>query len=86
MKIGVAKFFEDATHRLSNILPMAFRHTAHDLSRIRQQETFVVDQGFGVGGRGARRCGAPQMASKTSPAAAEASEVSPAAAEASVGL
>ena len=27
-------------------------HTMHFLSRIRQQETFVVDQGFGVGGRG----------------------------------
>ena len=27
--------------------------TAHDLSHIRQQGTFVVDQGFGVGGRGA---------------------------------
>ena len=25
LKIGVANFFEDATHRLSNILPMAFR-------------------------------------------------------------
>ena len=25
LKIGVAIFFEDATHRLSNILPMAFR-------------------------------------------------------------
>ena len=25
LKIGVANFFEDATHRLPNILPMAFR-------------------------------------------------------------
>ena len=28
--------------------PWPFEHTAHDLSRIRQQETFVVDQGLGL--------------------------------------
>ena len=41
--------------------PWPFEHTAHDLSRIRQQETFVVDQSFGVGGTGARCGGAPQV-------------------------
>ena len=41
--------------------PWPFEHTAHDLWRIRQQETFVVDQSFGVGGTGARCGGAPQV-------------------------
>ena len=46
--------------------PWPFEHTAHDLSRIRQQETFVVDQSFGVGGTGARCGGAPLGAVYTS--------------------
>ena len=41
--------------------PWPFEHTAHDLWRIRQQETFVVDQSFGVGGTGARCGGAPEV-------------------------
>ena len=41
--------------------PWPFEHTAHDLWRIRQQETFVVDQSFGIGGTGARCGGAPEV-------------------------
>ena len=67
--IDVMKLFENWGSKFFGRLPIAFlthcpwpfEHTAHDLLRIRQQETFVVDQSFGVGGTVARCGGAPQV-------------------------
>ena len=56
-KLGWQSFSKMQPIAFLTYCPCSFEHPAHDLSRICQQETFVVDQGFGVGGRGANlRC------------------------------